>query len=402
MGWEEGPFGPGAERRVTRAFERVVLVVVPHVAAGTRLFDVVPLLEGDPRIQVVLAVQGRVTGTEAFARATGARVLPWDEATARRFDLVLAASPRGLQDLHGPVLRMPHGVGALKSRLTPRCGNAGPTHGLVREQLLHNGRPLASALVLAHDSELEVLRSSCPEAEPTALVAGDPCLDRVLVSSRRRQAYREALGVRDGQRLVVVSSTWTTRSVLGAHLDLYRELVGRGERVLAVVHPNATSVHGVRQVRAWLPPEVGLVPAAEGWRAAVIAADVCVGDHGSTTQYAAAAGRPVLLVPFPEDLVRPGSPAAVLRERAGVLDPALPLDPQLARARPVRGFARVVSSRPGGSAALLRSAAYRLLDLEEPPWPAVQEPVPLLHLVETGAARRGPAPRPEPGPLVRG
>lgn len=361
--WTNGPIGLGAESRLTRAGCKSVLVVVPHVVAGTRLADLLPLLEADHRVQVLFTVEGSVHGTDEFTRGLGGHVLPWDQAIRHRFDLVLAASFRGLDLVHGPVLVLPHGAGALKSRLRPRAGRALPAHGLSREQLVRNGKVVASAIVLSHEDELGALRRSCPEAEVAAVVAGDVCLDRMTAGLPHREHYRRALGVADDQRLVVVSSTWTRHSTFGAHIELYQRLVELGQPVAVVLHPNIWSVHGARQVRAWLPDEALVIPPEEGWRAAVIAADVVIGDHGSCTQYAAALGKPLLLVPLVEGLLREGSPADLVYQRAPLVDPSAPV---LDRAAVVPGVAEVISSRPGEAGAILRRTMYRLMDLSEP------------------------------------
>ncbi|MEJ2852060.1 MULTISPECIES: hypothetical protein [unclassified Saccharothrix] len=341
----------------------MVLVVVPHVVAGTRLADLLPLLEADHRVQVLFTVHGATHGTEEFVRGLGGHVLPWRQAIRHRFDLVLAASFRGLDEVHGEVMVLPHGAGALKSRALPRRGGTFPVHGLSRDHLVRDGRVVASALVLSHRDEYRVLARSCPEALPAAVVAGDVCLDRLLASAPYRDHYRRALGVAPDERLVTVSSTWTRHSTFGAHIGLYGALLDRGERVAAVLHPNIWSVHGARQVRAWLPREVLVVPPDEGWRAAVVAADAVVGDFGSTTQYAAALGRPVLVVPIPAGLLRPGGLADLVYRAAPVVDPRCP---RVEDAVVVPGLAKRISSRPGEAGTATRRAMYRLMGLPEP------------------------------------
>jgi len=244
MEWIKGPVGPGAERRVTRAGLKTVLVLVPHVVAGTRLVDVLPVLEGDHRVQVVFTVpdwDGTWHGTEEFVRGLGGVVLPWRQAVAERFDLVLAASHRGVDRVRGPVLVLPHGVGALKSRTRPWR-----SHGLAREALVRNGRVVAAAIVVAHEGELAVLRESCPEAVSAAVVGGDVCLDRTVASLPHRVHYRRALDV--GRELITVCSTWTPQSVFGAHPEVFRRLlderVDERTRVAAVLHPNTWAVAG--------------------------------------------------------------------------------------------------------------------------------------------------------------
>lgn len=385
--WSNAPVGFGAANRVTRTGCKVVLVAVPHVVAGTRLVDLLPLLETDHRVQVLFTVEGSVHGTEEFTRGLGGHVLPWDQATRHEFDLVLAAGFRGVDRLHGPVLVVPHGAGALKSRLRPRRHKALPAHGLSREQLIRDGRVVPDALVLSHHDELEVLRESCPEAEPVAVVAGDICLDRMLVSTPHRERYRRALGVGEQERLVVVSSTWTPHSTFGAHIDLYRRLLALWHPVAAVLHPNIWSVHGARQVRAWLPDGIIVIPPEEGWRAAVIAADVVIGDHGSCTQYAAALDKPILLVPLPDGLLREGSPADLTYRSAPLIDTDRPA---LDDATPVAGLAETISSYPLEAGSILRRTMYRLMGLPEPEHPVSLAPVEACRVAEedSGPPRR--------------
>ncbi|MFD9738151.1 hypothetical protein [Umezawaea sp. NPDC059074] len=372
---------------MTRAGLKTVLVLVPHVVAGTRLVDVLPVLEGDLRVQVVFAVpdwDGAWHGTEEFVRGLGGVVLPWRQAVAERFDLVLAASHRGVDRVRGPVLVLPHGVGALKSRTRPWR-----SHGLAREALVRNGRVVAAAIVVAHEGELAVLRESCPEAVPAAVVGGDVCLDRMVASLPHREHYRRALGVE--RELITVCSTWTPQSVFGAHPEVFRRLLDeradKRTRVAAVLHPNTWAVHGPWQVRSWLADCLRdgllLVPPEEGWRAAVVASDVVLGDHGSTTQYAAAIGRRIALVPFPD--VRAGSPADVLARRATVLDLSRPLLPQLDAAHGGHEvLVESITSRPGSAAAVLRLTIHRMLGLDEPVRPVEAVPVPLLHAAGFG------------------
>ncbi|MEV0677693.1 hypothetical protein AB0I60_14335 [Actinosynnema sp. NPDC050436] len=386
--WVRGPIGPDADRRVTVPIRRTVLVMVPHPAAGIRLIaDVVPLLRNDPRVQVVFSVTdtGRWwQGTEDLVRQQEAATVPWQQAVNHEFDLVLAAGYNDLDQARGPVLLLPHGAGHLASRKFSRhAGPKGLPHaGLSRESLTRRGRVLPAAIGLTHDDELVALRSSCPEAVHAAVVVGDPCLDRMVASLPARDRYRAALGVPDGHRLITVSSTWTPDSTFGRQFRLCRALLDEfpDDRVGLVLHPNAWSVHGRWQVRAWLHDciQAGLlvVPPEEGWRAMLVASDHLLGDHGSTTQYASAIGVPVTLASFPEGNVRRGSLADAVRGRSAELDPDRAVAPQLV-ARGGAGIADLVSSRRGGAAAALRATMYRLMDLPEPDTPAVTERVPL-------------------------
>lgn len=388
--WIRGPVGMDAGRRTTMSGCRTVLVLVPHVTAGTRLLDLVPLLEADHRVQIVFSVPdgvGSWHGTTEFVRRQGGLVLPWHQAVQVEFDLVLAASRTDIDRVHGKVLTVPHGASCARSALhSPKSGSTGfPMHGLDRQELMRDGRVVPAALCLTHDSELKLLRISCPEAVPVAVVTGDLCLDRMVASKPFRAHYRRALRVHDTQKLVVVSSTWGPRSTFGRHPGLIRALIDQlppSDYVVAsVLHPNISTVHGHRQVQAWLSDCVRdglrLLPPEEGWRAAMVAADHVVGDHGSTTQYAAAIGIPVTLAVPVDGQVRPGSLAEAVGEFAPALDTGRRLQPQLSQAVDGPRIAELMTSRPGRAGAILRSTMYRLLELDEPARQVPVSPVPL-------------------------
>jgi hypothetical protein len=277
-----------------------------------------------------------------------------------------------------------------------RTPNAEPVFGLSPEWLLHEGRPIATATVLSHPEQLARLRASCPEAAPTARLAGDPCYDRLLAALPHRDRFRRALGVSDGQRLVLLTSTWNPASLFGDGGDVVPSLLPRlaaelpadEYRTAAVLHPNIWHGHGPGQVRSWCrrarQAGLTLIDPLTDWRQALIAAEFVIGDHGSVTFYAAALGIPVLLGAFPHDQLDPRSPVAALGHAAPALRPAAPLLPQLTAAidghRPDRyaHLAAQVSSAPGESAALLRRLCYGLIGVPEPAdHPALLDPLPL-------------------------
>ncbi|MET8606227.1 hypothetical protein ABZV92_22045 [Streptomyces rubiginosohelvolus] len=201
-----------------------------------------------------------------------------------------------------------------------------PVFGLAPDWLLSDGAPLADALVLSHPEQFDRLAAACPEALPTAVLAGDPCFDRMLAARPYRDRFRRALGVGRGQRLVLLNSTWSPRSLLGdgdndgddllpALLPrLTSELPADEYRVAAVLHPNIWHGHGPGQIRAWLDRArragLALINPLEDWRQALVAADLVIGDHGSVTYYAAALGTPVLLGAAPLESLDPDAPIA--------------------------------------------------------------------------------------------
>ncbi|TNC22117.1 hypothetical protein [Amycolatopsis alkalitolerans] len=375
--WIRGPLGPDAAARTTVAGCKTVLAVVPTMTAGTRLLDVLPLVETDFRTQTLFTVPHTTDvwhGVEEFVRAQGGLVVPWHQAVRHEWDLVVAASHRHLPELRGPILLLPHGAGAAMSRKYSRKANGAaiPTTGLDRELLTYRGRVLPAALALPHEGERDLLARRCPEALDRAVVTGDLCLDRMRASLPSRHRYRQALGIGDDQLLVTVSSTWSADSVLGRLPSLCRRLLDEFAHVALVLHPQAWAVHGRRQIAAWLSRSgLRLIPPDEGWRAAVIASDWVLGDHGSTTAYAAAIGRPVTLATWPGGNLREGSIAEVIGKHAPRLRLGRPLaaqrDTAVRRTTALRSAALpAITSRPDGAAAALRAVMYDLLGIPEP------------------------------------
>ncbi|MEV7423534.1 hypothetical protein [Streptomyces sp. NPDC091212] len=290
--------------------------------------------------------------------------------------------------------------------VAPAAAVPPPVFGLSREWALADGSPVADALVLSHPEQLERLRAACPEAVPTAVVAGDPCFDRILAALPYRERFRRALDVRPGQRLVLLNSTWNPDSLFGdGGADdvlptllprLTAELPADEYRVAAVLHPNIWHGHGPGQIRAWLDRArrggLALVDPLESWRQALIAADVIIGDGGSVSYYGAALGTPVLLGAASAAGLDAASPVAAFVRQAPRLSPYAPLRTQLdallpegtgpgpGRPSPTGhepGPTELVSSVPGEAAALLRHHFYRLIGIPEPGEPALFDPLPL-------------------------
>lgn len=392
--WLPAPIGIGAERWTSRPGCRSMLVVVHTVTSANRLLDVVEYVESDPRVQTIFTVAPDVFNHPAgrLLDDLGALVMPWEQAVRERFNLAVAAAHGGLHQLHAPLMLMAHGAG--RGKLTRPSDHGGPkvarptVYGLDAARLVRDGRVLASAMLLAHDSEREILRRQCPDALPVTVVAGDPCFDRLVASQPWRGRYRRALGVAEGDTLVVVSSTWGGDGLFGHSPDLLPrlldELTPDRHRVAALLHPAVWTAHGSRQVRAWLRDcrAAGLIlpRPTDDWRALLTAADVVVGDHGSVTAYAAGLGRPVLLLCPAVDAAEGSAQARVLAT-ASRLDPGRALLPQLRAARPADRTAVVaaLTSRPGQAARLIRGTMYRMLGLPERGTHRPVTPVPVPH-----------------------
>ncbi|MFH8514595.1 hypothetical protein ACH4CE_05625 [Streptomyces gelaticus] len=424
-GWVRVPVGDDAARWATRGKCLRVLVVVHNVTAATRLLDVLPLFDDDLRVQLLVTCTGSsafAAGTAELLADTGVPVLPWEQAVETAVDLVVSASFGGQLDVFtGKLAILSHGVGYTKRLATPDTGHRtpdtghrtpdtghgsgsgsgpAPVFGLAPQWLLSpRGTPVADALVLSHPEQYERLRAACPEAAPTAVLAGDPCYDRILAARPHRERFRRALGVRPGQRLVLLNSTWNPESLFGDGGevpdggDVVAALLNRVAdefpvdeyRFAAVLHPNIWYGHGPGQIRAWLDRArrggMALIDPLSGWRQALLAADAVIGDHGSVTFYAAALGTPVLLGAVPLHALDPDAPISAFMREAPRLVPDAPLLPQmeelLARHRPLPGPAEFTTSVPGESAARLRKLFYSMMGVPEPDRPASLEPLPL-------------------------
>jgi hypothetical protein len=385
---------PGVQQRqyLTVVGCRKVLVVAHTVTYVQRLLDVLALLEGDFRVQVVFTAPPHVFGDEvpALLARLGCAVVPWDEAVRMEFDLALAAGRLGVEKLRAPLVTVPHGAAYLKRVVgTEHPGVA----GLRRLDLMPAGR-LPAAVVLPHRDEVRELRRNCPEAVACAEVVGDPVHDRITASLPLRAAFRRALGLTEGQTLVVAASTWGPWSSFSRFDALLPRLMGElprdTHRVAVLMHPNVYSGHGAWQVRSWMArcrqAGIALVPPEADWRSMLVAADVVLGDHGSSSVYATLTDAALLLAGPPAQEVNPASPAAALALAVPALSPGHPLLDQLEyaaaehrdgeRHRERAAVAARITSEPGLFARKMRALMYRVMGLGSPAHPAVTRLLP--------------------------
>jgi hypothetical protein len=369
--------------------DREILAVARSVPAASRLLDVSALLTDD-RIGITFTTMPGSrsdAGVVPLLRSAGIEhVMPWNEALARAsdFDLAVAASTKGgLHRLSTPLVLMPHGIGHNR-RVGSAPGSLSHASGLDSTELMRDGRLVPSRIVLSHQEQADRLKRSCPPAAERGAVVGDPAFDRMLAARGRRERYRQALDATD-RRLVVVTSTWNRGSLLGAQRQLVRELLAElpqdEYRVALVAHPNIWYERGRGQLELWFADEIeaglALIPPFEGWRAALIAADLVVGDVGSVTFYAAALGRPVLLAAFDTADLDPCSPLIGFGAALARIAPGRVLEQVESAIRtPAVPVADVLIDQPGESAARLRSLLYSLLALPEPKSAARYLPLP--------------------------
>lgn len=370
---------------------REVLAVARSVPAVGRLLDVSALL-ADDRVGLTFTTNPgsrSEDGVAAALRSAGVeRVIPWEQAVERaaEFDLALAASAKGdLHRLGTPLVLMPHGAG-YNRRVGAAPGSLSHAAGIDASQLVHDGHLVPTRVVLSHTEQVRRLEEACPPAAGYGVVVGDPAFDRMLAAQGRRERYRDALHVGD-RRLVVVSSTWNRSSLLGAQRDTVRALLAElpqdENRVALVAHPNIWHQRGRAQLELWFADEIEaglvLIPPFEGWRAALIAADLVIGDVGSTTYYAAALGRPVLLAAFGTTDLDPRSPLVEFGTALPRLEPGeLAAQVDHAAGLPSPAVAELMIEHPHGSAERLQALLYSLLALPEPEGQARYLPLPDL------------------------
>lgn len=356
--------------------DRTVLAVVRTVTTTLTLIDLLPDLLEDSRVQTVFTIMPRQRDAnfekhmrQLIAEA-GVREVPWEEATGKRFDLVITASYEGLlSELSGPILILNHGAGFAKYLALPQDG---------RVPVREDGSD-STTMVLSH-SEQRAYFAAEQDERVSFLVGGDPWRDRLWASSHLRERYRAALGVPDGARLLAVSSTWGEYSLIATNPDLPAKLLSQlacdEYRVALILHPNVWFGHSTWQIRTWLRDAIdaGLVlaPPRDAWRGILVAADVFVGDHGSVMLHAAGLEKPVCFGCEPNDELIDGGPSAELEARAPWLDPYSPLAAQIelviADHDPAwtRSTLERVFEHPGESHAILRRAIYAQLELDEP------------------------------------
>ncbi|MFB6567737.1 CDP-glycerol glycerophosphotransferase family protein [Streptomyces noursei] len=399
------PLGTDPERWQTFRGERLVIAVARTVTSTVRVLDVLrPVLRDDPRVHLVFAFDPTSAfndGVHALLRSVGARVLPWHQFARTDPDLIVTATENAdLTAAHHtcPVLVLPHGVGFHKVVPDARS-DRDRLAGVVPDALLRSGR---ARLAISHPDQAAQLAAAHPATAGRTLLVGDPCYDALLGGRALRATYRAALGIADGRRLIMISSTWRDRSVLGRDPALPARLLAElpldDYAVALVTHPNITSAHGGYALRSHLGSahDAGLltIPPTAGWQATLLAADLLIGDHGSVTFYGAALGTPLLLGAFSDDEAVAGTPMAELGRIAPRLQREAPLRPQVERAlglgrgpaddtpERLRKVGESAFATPGRALARLRTAVYDLLRLPEPengaplPLHAPEPPVP--------------------------
>src|SRR6478736_5699986 len=169
--WRRVPLGPEAPRWRTFGPSTTALVVVRTQTTVSWLFDLLPDLLGDQRIQVVFTVNGEGSafepGVAELVDRMGGALGPCDQAIDMRFDIAMSASFRGgLDQPNAPLLVLPHGPGYTRMTGTPRANWSGsilPVTG-------------SAVVALTHPSQRSIWAGFESDRVTTAVV-GDPCFD---------------------------------------------------------------------------------------------------------------------------------------------------------------------------------------------------------------------------------
>ena len=129
------PIGPQSVHWNTAPIQRTVLVLAHNVTTTTRLLDVVPVFDSDPRVQVVFSWNGADPfrhGLDALLGDLGVVTIPWDQAIQTEFDLAITANHSGLTEINAPVVVLSHGIGYTKhspGSRKPEAGSRKPEAG---------------------------------------------------------------------------------------------------------------------------------------------------------------------------------------------------------------------------------------------------------------------------------
>ncbi|MEU4820759.1 hypothetical protein AB0H37_02695 [Actinomadura sp. NPDC023710] len=349
---------------------RTLLVVVGSPELGQPTLDVARLAGADPRLRVLFtALPGPAeAAADALLRDAGTVPLPWREARAGDFALVVAASPAPRGGPAAPMIVLPQMNVEPTPHKAPARGHAGP-------------------VVLACAHELDRPMPGGDSAATKVVVVGDSVHDRIVASLPFRDFYRRALGVNRHRKLVVVALPAAAPRARCAGVQceagtlvqrLLAELTPVGHQVLSLYEPGLHPCTGGLSV-ADLRGGLGLLPPEADWRAALVAADWIIGAPGPVTRYGTITGVPVLLTDTPPHAVAHDFPSPFA---CGVrLMPHRPVLEQLSDAavhwRPdrVRQAARRITSEPGRFDRAIRRTMYRLLRLPQPATIPVADPV---------------------------
>jgi len=112
------PFDSRTRQWVTVDADHSVLLVSHNITTLSRMLDIIPAFDNDPRIQLfITATAGDPFrhGLDAEIQETGIISLDWQDAQRIPFDLAIAASHHdGVEEMNSPLVVLSHGIGYTK------------------------------------------------------------------------------------------------------------------------------------------------------------------------------------------------------------------------------------------------------------------------------------------------
>jgi hypothetical protein len=323
-----------------RALVDVILLVLHSGATVDRLVDLLAALKGLDRIKIEVTLEAGRTKSQFDCAALrkrlddlGIELVPWRVAVRTRYAVVLSThATRGLLRRRWPnLVVMPHGAGYNRIRRRNTGSSRTPVGLSTRELTRRRFHLLVPKVIcLSADEQRAQLPRRCRRLLDRVRVVDDPAYAMLRRNMVRRPTFRADFRAGREQRLIVIATTYTDESLYRKHKEVIARLLAAlpadQYRIVLVQHPNIPAVDGQFGTDLALGAEqqAGLIilPAFDGgWRAAVIAADLVVGDHGSVTFYAGAIGRPVLALRTGVVELAEESPFRLYLEETVELDP---------------------------------------------------------------------------------
>ena len=236
---------------------------------------------------------------EPLIQKLGLPYVPWQCAIREPFDLAICASIlEERPELNTTLLMLSHGPGHTKTISHPQTSE---NH---RDWLEDRKNPKARRIIgTVNQAEANLFSKSCE-----TFVIGDPVFDSLIRSAHRKEEFKRTLGA-EGKHLVVLSSTWHDNSLIGSLPDITQMLLSRypyDEYAFALLlHHFVWDAHSRWQINTWLKQSLRagliLIEPERSWQAAVLAADLFIGDYGSVSLYANLLGMPCCLIGATED-----------------------------------------------------------------------------------------------------
>lgn len=362
---------------------REVLLVCSTSLMAEYLAHVHELLAGDPRVRCHLLLRSfvpdRPGAREFILSRLPVPVIGLRQAYARRWDLIITADHvhTALVDRRDcPTLFVPHGIG-------PGKKNGGDSYLFGRYALDARGRVRYSRMFVESEESRELGISINPDLRDVIEVIGWLPTAKLLSLEARREEVRRRLGFSPADRVVFVLSAWGPEGLwqrMGDDVLAQARALGGRFRFILNAHPNEYRPRPPGE-RVWgeylrTQREHGFVVREpdESWMPYMVAADVVLTDFTSLALDAAILGRPLVYVPFGDEVVDRRNVIWRLRELSPPLRPdASNLGDCLAAAltdyplERLREIGREIDPYREQSRDRATRVIYELLRLEPPP-----------------------------------